>query len=255
MAPPDVSPARALSFGAIAEDYDRFRPGPPVEAVRWIVPPHRHLAVDIGAGTGALTRLLVDAVERVVAAEPDLRMAALLARNVPGADVVSARAEELPLDTGIADAVVGASMWHWVDPERAAVEVARVLRPGGVLGLLWSGPDRTQPWVADVLTAARPQGNADAARGRRHRHDGGLPADAPFSEPETHTVEWSLPVTRSSLVELACTYSEFIILSENEKTARRQAVTDAVLAHQAGGADDEFVLPMRCQCWRAQRRT
>jgi ubiquinone/menaquinone biosynthesis C-methylase UbiE len=150
MAPQDRS-ARALSFGAIAEDYDRFRPGPPRKIVDWVLPRQCEAAVDIGAGTGALTRELLRCVRHVIAVEPDPRMSAVLAARVPRASVVSGRAEELPLRDRSVDAVVGSSMWHWVDEARAAIEAARVLRPGGVLGLLWSGPDRSQGWLAELL--------------------------------------------------------------------------------------------------------
>src|SRR5580658_9070770 len=116
--------ARALSFGAIAERYDRFRPGPPAEALRWILSGERRTAVDIGAGTGALTRLLVGEVGHVIAVEPDPRMGSVLATRVAEAHVVAAKAEALPVRDGWAEAVVGSSMWHWVDEKRAAFEAA-----------------------------------------------------------------------------------------------------------------------------------
>jgi SAM-dependent methyltransferase len=246
---------RASSFGAIAEDYDRFRPGPPVKALEWILPDRGHAALDIGAGTGALTRLLGRHVRHVIAAEPDRRMGAVLRARVPGALVVSARAEELPLRHGCVDAVVGSSMWHWVDEERAASEAARVLRPGGVLGILWSGPDRSQPWLAELLSGIRSAATASAGgeRPRRHRHELHLPTDAPFSAAETRTVEWSLAVTPDHLVELACTYSGFIVLPETEKKRLRRALTDVVAAHPALTGGEEIRLPMRCICWRAVR--
>jgi SAM-dependent methyltransferase len=245
--------ARALSFGAIAEDYDRFRPGPPVAAVEWMLPRRCDAAVDIGAGTGALTRLLVEKVGRVVAVEPDRRMAGVLTSRVPGAGVVVGRAEQLPLGAGSVDAVVGSSMWHWVDEERAASEAARVLRPGGVLGLLWSGPDRAQPWVAELLGRSALEVGAPDERPARHHHEVHLPADAPFSEPVSHTVPWSLAVTAKYLVELACTYSRFIVLPEPDKARLREGLTDLAAGHPALAGGEEIDLPMRCICWRAVR--
>ncbi len=208
-------PARAMSFGAIAGDYDRFRPGPPPEALKWLLPRQRRAAVDIGAGTGALTRLLVGPVDHVVAVEPDRRMGVVLAARVPDASVVAARAESLPLRDGCVDAVVGSSMWHWVDEERAVSEAARVLRPGGALGVLWSGPDRTQPWLAELLATVRPIVAAGATAPRRHRRALHLPEDAPFTPPQTRTVQWSLAVSTEDFVELACTYSGFIVLPDD----------------------------------------
>jgi SAM-dependent methyltransferase len=167
--------------------------------------------------------------------------------------VVSARAEELPLVGGHFDAVVGSSMWHWVDAGKASVETARVLRPGGVLGLVWAGPDRSQPWLATLLSIVRPEPPTPARSGHGHRLVMGLSPEAPFSEPEAHTLRWSLSVTPGHLVELACTYSAFIVLPESERTRLRGLLVDAVADHAALTDDGEIELPMRGICWRAVR--
>src|SRR5664279_398208 len=239
----DERSTRATSFGAIAEDYDRFRPGPPSPAVEWILPRQCDAVVDIGAGTGALTRLLMDHARRVTAVEPDRRMAAVLAARVPGATVLSGRAEQLPLPDGGCDAVVGSSMWHWVDEPRASMEAARVLRPGGVLGLLWSGPDRSEGWLSDVLRRSRrPEAAARQDEDRRRRHRVTLPVDAPFSEPETLVVRWSITVTPDELIGLAGTYSGFIVLPEADRTQLREDFTGVVRSHPAVVGRDEIEL-------------
>jgi SAM-dependent methyltransferase len=248
---------RALSFGAIAEDYDRFRPGPPLDAVEWLVPQPCRTAVDIGAGTGALTRVLAPRVGHVVAIEPDRRMGAVLAARVPHADVVTGTAEALPLTDGSVETVVGSSMWHWVDEARAATEAARVLRPGGVLGLLWSGPDRSQGWLADLF-ARGGRGltrRAEDDAKRRVRHEVRLPADALFAAPETRTLQWSLPVTREQLIGLAGTYSGVIVLPDAERMRLHDRLVDVVREHPALAGRQQIELPMRCICWRAIRHT
>jgi len=250
----DDRAVRAKSFGAIAEDYDRFRPGPPAAAVDWILPRQCDSVVDIGAGTGALTRLLVDRARHVTAVEPDARMAEVLAARVPAATVLSGSAEELPLADGECDAVVGSSMWHWVDQERASMEAARVLRPGGVLGLLWSGPNRSEGWLADVFTGSLPEAlkpKADEYRRRRLRVT--LPPDAPFGEPEKHLVRWTITVTPDELIGLAGTYSAFIILPEAERAQHRDELAEIVRTHPEVVGRDELEIPMRCFCWRAVR--
>jgi ubiquinone/menaquinone biosynthesis C-methylase UbiE len=146
---------RALSFGTVSEDYDRFRPGPPAAAVDWLLPPDARSVVDVGAGTGALTTLLAGRVARVTAVEPDERMRAVLARRVPAAAVLAGTAEELPLDDAGQDAVLASSAWHWVDPERAVPEAARVLRPGGTLGVAWTDMDREIAWIDDLQRTIR----------------------------------------------------------------------------------------------------
>ena len=106
---------------------------------------HAGDVLELGAGTGALTRQLVGRVAHVRAVEPDPRMRAVLADRVPRAEVVAGCAEEIPADAATYDTVIAASSWHWVDEQRALPEVARVLRPAGLFSLAWSGPDRSVP--------------------------------------------------------------------------------------------------------------
>jgi SAM-dependent methyltransferase len=251
----DGRSARARSFGAVAEDYDRFRPPPPGEAVEWLLPLGCDIAVDIGAGTGALTRELVGRARRVIAVEPDPRMRAVLSARASRATVISGRAEEVPLRDRSVDAVIGSSMWHWVDEPRAAAEAARVLRAGGVLGLLWSGPDRSRGWLSDVLAAPRRGGanRRDEGRPGRARHEVHLPADAPFTVLETRTLCWSRGVTAEQLVGLAGTYSGFIVLPERDRVRLRDGLAEVVASHPAVAGRSEIELPMRCVCWRAVR--
>jgi SAM-dependent methyltransferase len=95
--PPQEKAKRAGSFGGVASHYERYRPGPPVEAVDWILPRHVATVVDLGAGTGALTRLLIDKADEVIAVEPDDRMRSVLTEEIPGVQAVMGRAESMPL--------------------------------------------------------------------------------------------------------------------------------------------------------------
>jgi SAM-dependent methyltransferase len=144
-----------MSFGAIADDYDRLRPGPPDEAVDWLVPERCRVAVDLAAGTGLLTRALARKVGRVVAVEPDERMAAVLAarsprERFPGVRVVRGTGEAIPLADASADGVFISSAWHWLDPERAIPEIARVLGDGGRFGVIWTSRDREAGWFSEA---------------------------------------------------------------------------------------------------------
>jgi SAM-dependent methyltransferase len=143
--------ARARSFGAIAEHYNRYRPAPPAEAVDWVLPQGCDAVLELGAGTGALTRQLIQRVRQVVSVEPDPAMGAVLSAQLPEVPVVEAVAEALPIVDTRFDAVVAASSWHWMDPELTPIEVARVLRRGGTLGLLWNGADRSIDWVQEIF--------------------------------------------------------------------------------------------------------
>ena len=150
-APEPTRQERASSFGAVAEDYDRYRLGPVAAVADWLLQGIDGRVVDLGAGTGAMSRLLVDRVRQLVSVEPDPRMRAVLAANVPGATVLPGRGEHIPVDDGSTDAVVVSSAWHWMDPGPTSVEIARVLHPGGVLGVVWSGLD----WQASGLGQVR----------------------------------------------------------------------------------------------------
>src|SRR5580692_10104417 len=104
--PSEQKAERARSFGAVASHYERYRPGPPSAAVDWIIPTRVGRVIDLGAGTGALTRLLVDRADDVVAVEPDDRMRAVLVEEVPRITAVNGRGESMPLPDDYADAVL-----------------------------------------------------------------------------------------------------------------------------------------------------
>ena len=135
---------KATSFGNVAESYDRVRPGPAPRALDWLVPDGCEVAVDLAAGTGLFTRELIGRAARVVAVEPDARMREVLARRSPEVDVREGWGEAMPLPDASADAVFVSTAWHWLDPARAVPEIARVLRPGGRLGVIWTSRNRDQ---------------------------------------------------------------------------------------------------------------
>ena len=138
----------ARAFDQAAEAYERGRPGYPDPAVAWLgavlgLGPGTTV-VDLAAGTGKLTRLLVPTGAAVIAVEPLAGMRAALAEQVPGVPVVDGTAEDTGLARGLADAVTVAQAFHWFDGPVALAEIHRVLRPGGRLGLVWNRRDLTQ---------------------------------------------------------------------------------------------------------------
>jgi ubiquinone/menaquinone biosynthesis C-methylase UbiE len=138
----------------VAESYERRRPTYPAEVVQWLADRlglrPGATVVDVGAGTGKLTRDLVPTGASVVAVEPLAEMREQLARAVPAAEVLAGSAEALPLPDDTADAVVAASAFHWFDTERALVEIHRVLRPGGALATLGNGRDLSDPLQQEI---------------------------------------------------------------------------------------------------------
>ena len=146
-----VHPLAARGFGAAADAYERGRPDYPAEAVASIVDlldlrPGRVL-LELGAGTGKLTRQLVPSGVRILALEPVASMRAVLAAVVPDAKPLDGTAESIPLPGQSVDAVVVAQAFHWFDTIRALSEIHRVLRPGGRVALTWNMRDESVPWV------------------------------------------------------------------------------------------------------------
>ena len=145
-----IDPARALSFGRFAEEYELWRPGYPPEAVDWLVPPGATRVADVGAGTGKLTGSLLERGLAVDALEPDPGMLAVLRRVHPDAVPHLASADALPLAERSVDAVLVADAWHWFPHAAAIEEVRRVLRPGGWLGLVWNTAAPVEPWEFEL---------------------------------------------------------------------------------------------------------
>ncbi len=140
-------------FQAGAAAYERGRPGYPREAIEWLADQLRlapgRTVVDVGAGTGKLTRELVGSGAQVVGIEPVPAMRAQLERAVTAARALDGTAEALPLDDGSVDAIVVAQAFHWFDGPAALAEFHRVLRPGGRVALIWNRRLRDQPvWRA-----------------------------------------------------------------------------------------------------------
>ena len=147
---PAIHPAAATGFELAAERYERGRPTYPTEAVAALV---EALAIapgsdvlELGAGTGKFTTLLVATGARIIAVEPVAAMRSALERIVPDARAVDGTAESIPADDASIDAVLAAQAFHWFDAERALAEIHRVLREGGRLGMIWNVRDERPVW-------------------------------------------------------------------------------------------------------------
>lgn len=153
-----IDPVAAAGFASAAEVYERARPSYPADAIAWLVERTGigpgTTVLDVGAGTGKLTRLLVPSGARVVAVEPVAEMRAL----IEGVEAVDGVAESLPFPDASADAVTVAQAFHWFDVDRALAEIRRVLKPGGHLVLVWNSRDLDDPLqraVEDLLGPLR----------------------------------------------------------------------------------------------------
>jgi SAM-dependent methyltransferase len=242
---------RARSFGSIAQDYARFRPPPPPEAVEWVLERGGRDVVDLGAGTGALTDLLARRADHVVAVEPDAQMREVLHERLKDVPIVAAVAENLPFRDQCFDVATAASSWHWMDPVKTPIEVGRVLRPGGTLGLLWNGADRGVEWVEETLGPQ--QADQTAWPAPVHRHAPEIPDTAPFRDLEFRLFRWALDLTLAELVGLMGSYSRVFTLPDGprENLLARAEVAGRKRLELTGKSTIE--LPMNCACWRTTR--
>lgn len=139
------------------EDYERGRPGYPASAVRLLDAPGPASILELGAGTGKLTRLLLQDHADVVAIEPDPEMRRWLAARCPEATLIAGTAEAIALTDSSVDAVFSAEAFHWFAHDRAVAEIGRVLRPRGQLVLVWNRPaGGIEPPITDVERLLEP---------------------------------------------------------------------------------------------------
>jgi SAM-dependent methyltransferase len=189
--------------------------------------------VDLGAGTGAMTKELVGKVDRVIAIEPDDRMRGILVGNFPEVTALRGTGESMPLDTSSVDVVLASSCWHWMDADRTLQETARVLVPGGTLGVVWAGPDPDGPFVAQAQAMlsemSTDQGeltSSDSGRDLGHeivdtenRIETVLrvPDDSRFAQPEHKTLLWDVALTADELIGLLGTFSWIITMPDDRR--------------------------------------
>jgi SAM-dependent methyltransferase len=244
-----VDHEQARSFDGVAETYQRARPSYPAAAVEWLLgPAPGRRVVDLAAGTGKLTEVLVAAGADVVCVEPLPNMRAQLSAALPEVAVLDGSAEALPLADASADAVCVAQAYHWFDAERALAEIARVLVPVGVLGLLWNLRDDGVPWVRDLTVALRGAGDVlTEARSIAER-----PVVHPaFGSVERREIPNPVPFDRRRLREWASSTSRIAVLDTDGREAALAAVARVVDEHPDVRGRAEFDMPFVTVCVRA----
>ncbi len=232
------------SFDETASTYAATRPGYPDEALAWLLPATARRVLDLGAGTGKLTRQLVQRGLDVVAVEPSTQMGAELTTELPGVDFRPGSAEAIPLPDADVDVELVGSAFHWFDHAPALREIARVLRPGGGLGLARNIPDERAPWVAAV-------GKLTGARDRRARRRPVPDDPTGFTAVETHDVDFATRVTRPSLLALLQTFSYYLVLGPVDRKRLLDTAGQLADTHPDTAGRAAFDLPYVTRCWRA----
>ena len=257
MRSPAEREALGRTFDAAATAYEAGRPGYPLELIDWWAScgalPVGGRVLDLAAGTGKLTRALVGRGVEVIAVEPLAGMRAAFT-DVPalaGVDVLDGSAESIPLDDESVDAVLVGQAFHWFDPAPALAEIARVLRPGGGLGLAWNDDelDGAPPWVRLVNQRKASIGGGTVRLGV----DPSVAAVAEsglFDEPEAAVFRWTQRTTASAALDSLASRSYVIALPE----AERAAVLDEVAAAIGAAGEEPLDHPLVTAAFWAPRR-
>jgi SAM-dependent methyltransferase len=253
----DVHEVARVGFGREAETYERSRPSYPPEAVAWL---SEHLAlgpgttvVDLAAGTGKLTALLVPSGARVVAVEPLEEMHRVLRRVVPDVPVVAGTAEALPFGAASLDAVAVGQAFHWFDADRALAELSRALRPGGRVGLVWNARDRSVDWV-DRVWAIMDRVEKRAPWRDHDRWESVVGDRAGFGPVHAAAFRHEQSVTPEGVVDRMRGVSHIAVLPSDEQAVVLDEVRRVLAEHPQTRGREELRIPYRVDCYWTERR-
>jgi len=239
----DETKRHALSFGSVADAYDRARPSYPESAARWLTGEGRLSVLELGAGTGLLTQTLVTQGHRVVATDPSPEMLGRLRDRVTPYSVGVSGAEAIPAPDRSIDVVVCAQSFHWFDHERALPEIARVLKPGGHLALVWNQRDESIPWVRRLGALIDREGrDVDLVAPVRE--------SSLFDEIEEQSFRCWQDLRKDGLLDLVRSRSAVAVLDEDARVERLARV--AAMYDDLGRGPDGLRLPYVTYCYRAQ---
>jgi ubiquinone/menaquinone biosynthesis C-methylase UbiE len=247
-----VDDVAARGFNAGAASYEAARPGYPDAALDALVEQlgigPATAVLDLAAGTGKLTRRLVEVAGSVVAVEPVPGMRSQLVAVLPDVEVVDGTAEAIPLPDASVDVVAVAQAFHWFDAPAALVEIARVLRPGGGLAILWNERDESTPWVAEMSRLIRWHERTVS----RYQHVDWaevVAACGRFTPLEERSISWDQPMTRELLAERvrSISYIAAMPASERERLA-------AEVVYLVSRLPEPFPLPYTCRVQWAHLR-
>jgi len=238
----EQQPDWAHSFGGVAEAYERGRPTYPTDAVRWMLGEQPQVVLELGAGTGKLTRVIADLGHDVHATDPDEAMLQILERVAPGIRTAQAGAEDIPLADGSVDVVIAGQAFHWFDLDTALPEIARVLRPGGRICLVWNTRNEKIPWVRRLGSIIGTQEQLrDPAEALIFSELFGFVESREFTHWQT--------IDRKSIQDLVLSRSNVAVLDEEARAAKLAEVV--AFYDEFGRGMDGMQLPYNTHCYQA----
>jgi len=237
------TPDFAHSFGEVADAYDRGRPTYPREAAAWLTADAPVSVLELGAGTGKLTEQLVALGHDVHATDPDAAMLAKLSAHLPEVRTSQASAEEIPAGDRSYDVVVCAQAFHWFDLDKALPEIARVLKAGGRLSMVWNERDERVPWVRRLGTII---GTQEQLRQPAAALDG----SALFGEAEEAEFRFRQQIDQHTIKDLVLSRSNIATLPPAQREAKIAEVV--ALYGEYGRGMDGMQLPYAARCFRTR---
>ncbi|HEY9357230.1 MAG TPA: class I SAM-dependent methyltransferase, partial [Arthrobacter sp.] len=231
------------SFQDGGEHYERVRPGYPAESADWLTPAGARDALDVGAGTGKFTALLVGRGLSVAAVDPSPDMLDQLRVLLPGVPATEGTAEATGFADSSFDVVSVAQAWHWCDPIAASTELSRVLRTGGTLGLIWNQLDTSLPWVHRLSRIMH--------AGDVYRPHFRPPVGPEFEGLESHVTHWEDALTTEEIMELAKSRSYYLRSGEATRAKVRENLDWYLHDHLGHASGDRLGLPYLTLTWRA----
>jgi SAM-dependent methyltransferase len=255
-----TSPGRvheaARGFDRAAPAYERGRPEYPSDAVAYLAQQldirAGHTVLDLAAGTGKLTRQLLPFGPRVIAVEPSEGMRRVFRSAVPSVEPLDGTAEAIPLPDRCVDAVVVGQAFHWFRAPEALSEIARVLRPGGGLGLIWNKRDESVPWVARLGEMIHAHDHRGAPSAREEAWVAAFGPAGPFGPLTRRDFHLVQRLTPHGVVERVLSVSFVATAPEEEQRAIASQVRRILATFKATAGRAEVDLPYRTDVYVAR---
>jgi SAM-dependent methyltransferase len=226
--------ARALSFGGVAQLYDRARPSYPSALIDTLMGWAPRTVLDVGCGTGKASRLIADRGCAVIGVEPDASMAAIAGAH--GITVEDGTFEQWDPQHRRFDLVVSGQAWHWVEPKAGVAKAASVLNPGGHLAVFWNR-GRHDPTTAAALdlvyervapSLEKPTIELHPAHEAHDEYFEALQWSGEFAAFEARAYPWEAVYDRAGWLDFVATQSDHVLLPDAQRAALLDAVGDVI---------------------------